>query len=176
MAAYIDLQVTRTEAAQTLAVPVGYISYMQWHLETWGRLPKGRVGPPPPPRPSGRRVMPERLAQPGARDTYAMRGRSIEPVFGQLKEARDVRRLLHRGLPACRCEWRVVAAAHNLRKLWSRAVRDSASFPRSSVFSLRSCPGLVRQALSGTDMAKVCSPTTTGLADGGTPKHCHRDQ
>lgn len=128
MAAYADSQLTRTEAAQALAVPVEYISYMQWHLETRDRLPKGRVGPPPP-RPSGREVMLERFAQPGARDTYAMRGRSIEPVFGQLKEARDVRRLLHRGLPACRCEWRMVTAAHNLRKLWGRAARDLALIP-----------------------------------------------
>lgn len=59
----------------------------------------------------------ERFAKPGARAAYASRGATLEPVFGQLKEARRMRRMIHRGLAACICEWRMMAAAHNLLKL-----------------------------------------------------------
>ena len=48
---------------------------------------------------------------------YAQRGRTVEPVFGQIKEQQRFRQFSRRGLPACRAEWLLVCAAHNLRKL-----------------------------------------------------------
>lgn len=62
--------------------------------------------------------MHRRLATPSGRARYRRRGAIVEPVFGQLKEARGVRRLSRRGRVACQSEWRLVCATHNLLKLW----------------------------------------------------------
>lgn len=45
----------------------------------------------------------------------------VEPVFGQIKEARGFRRFLLRGLDNIRGEWRLVCVTHNLLKLWRYA-------------------------------------------------------
>jgi transposase len=117
MTAYMTGHVTRTEAAQVLGVPLRYISFLQWHHRKFGRLPE--VVLPPPEKPNAKQVMLERFAQPGARERYATRATTVEPVFGQIKELRGVRRFQQRGLEACRTEWRLHAVTHNLRKLWS---------------------------------------------------------
>jgi Transposase DDE domain len=49
---------------------------------------------------------------------YRQRGQTIEPIFGQTKHNRRAERFQRRGLPACRSEWRLLAATHNLLKLW----------------------------------------------------------
>ncbi len=49
---------------------------------------------------------------------YARRKVIVEPVFGQIKEARGFRRFLLRGLEKIRGEWRLVCLGHNLLKLW----------------------------------------------------------
>ena len=43
----------------------------------------------------------------------------VEPVFGQIKEARGFRRFSLRGLEAVQAEWLLVAAVHNLGKLFT---------------------------------------------------------
>ena len=57
------------------------------------------------------------LATPDGRALYRQRQITIEPVFGQLKFNRQIRRFQRRGLAACRSEWRFIAATHNLLKL-----------------------------------------------------------
>jgi hypothetical protein len=57
------------------------------------------------------------LATPVGRAAYRTRQATIEPVFGQLKFNRQIRRFQRRGRPACRSEWRLIAATHNLLKL-----------------------------------------------------------
>ncbi len=52
------------------------------------------------------------------RRLYKQRGQTIEPIFGQAKHNRRVERFQRRGLAACRSEWRLIAATHNLLKLW----------------------------------------------------------
>jgi transposase len=52
------------------------------------------------------------------RAVYARRKTIVEPVFGQIKEARGFRRFLLRGLAKIRGEWRLVCLAHNLLKIW----------------------------------------------------------
>ena len=59
------------------------------------------------------------LATPGGRALYRQRQITIEPVFGQLKFNRQIRRFQRRGRAACRSEWRLIAATHNLLKLHS---------------------------------------------------------
>ena len=48
---------------------------------------------------------------------YRQRQGSVEPVFGQIKANRGVRRFQRRGRLAVRSEWRLVTATHNLMKL-----------------------------------------------------------
>ena len=52
---------------------------------------------------------------------YARRKATVEPVFGQIKSARGFRQMSFRGLIKNRFEWLLVAATHNLRKLWRYA-------------------------------------------------------
>jgi hypothetical protein len=55
------------------------------------------------------------LATPVGRAAYRIRQGTIEPVFDQLKFNRHIRRFQRRGRAACRSEWRLIAATHNLR-------------------------------------------------------------
>ena len=73
----------------------------------------------------GHARMRRRLAHPANRSRYRQRGAIVEPVFGQLKEVRDVRRFQRRGYRACASEWRLLAMTHNLLKLWRRRMMES---------------------------------------------------
>src|SRR3954468_11689340 len=59
------------------------------------------------------------LASPEGGALYRRRQVTIEPVFGQIKFNRAIRRFQRRGRAACRSEWRLIAATHNLLKLHS---------------------------------------------------------
>jgi Transposase DDE domain len=69
------------------------------------------------------------LATPVGRAAYRTRQATIEPVFGQLKFNRQIRRFQRRGRAACRSERRLIAATHNLLKLTTTA---SAPSPRET--------------------------------------------
>ena len=61
---------------------------------------------------------------------YRLRKQVVEPVFGQIKQARGFRQFLLRGIEKVRGEWAMVCTAHNLLKLaqrWSL----SAAMPMS---------------------------------------------
>jgi len=62
-----------------------------------------------------------KVRTPEGRALYARRKVIVEPVFGQIKEARGFRRFLLRGLDNIRGEWRLVCLTHNLLKLWRYA-------------------------------------------------------
>ena len=51
------------------------------------------------------------------RGVYARRKAIVEPVFGQIGTVQDGRRVLIRGKPAARAQWRFECAIHNLLKL-----------------------------------------------------------
>jgi transposase len=76
--------------------------------------PRGRI----PARLSARERMSRKLRTKEGRRHYARRKAIVEPVFGQIKEARGFRRFSLRGLEAVRAEWMLVAAVHNLGKLF----------------------------------------------------------
>jgi transposase len=63
------------------------------------------------------RQMKERLDSEQGRRLYARRKVMVEPVFGQMKQ-RSGPRLQHRGMEKVKVEWRMMATAHNLLKLW----------------------------------------------------------
>ncbi len=49
---------------------------------------------------------------------YRRRQHIVEPVFGHIKYLRTIDRLARRGLQACQAEWQLIAATHNLLKLY----------------------------------------------------------
>jgi len=57
------------------------------------------------------------LATPAGAALYRRRSSMIEPVFADTKFNRKIDRFLRRGRAACRSEWRLINATHNLRKL-----------------------------------------------------------
>jgi hypothetical protein len=62
--------------------------------------------------------MAAKVRSPAGQALYSRRKVIVEPVFGQIKEARGFRRFLLRGLDKVRGEWRLVCVGHNLLKLW----------------------------------------------------------
>jgi hypothetical protein len=86
-----------------------------------GRLPHDQ--PPPPKRgpilrdaDAKTRIVRKLRSKKGSR-IYAQRKAIVEPVNGQIKEARGLRRFLLRGLEKVDAEWHLIAATHNLLKL-----------------------------------------------------------
>jgi len=58
-----------------------------------------------------------RLKRGGHRSRYRLRKQVVEPVFGQIKQARGFRQFLLRGIDKVKAEWAMIYTAHNLRKL-----------------------------------------------------------
>ena len=58
-----------------------------------------------------------RLRHHRGRADYRQRGRTVEPVFGQLKTRQHMTRFSRRGISAVTSEWHLACAAHNLLKL-----------------------------------------------------------
>jgi len=62
-------------------------------------------------------AMARTLKRAGRRSRYRFRKQTVEPVFGQIKQARGFRQFLLRGLDKIRGEWALICTAHNLLKL-----------------------------------------------------------
>jgi hypothetical protein len=54
----------------------------------------------------------------GFETPYRLRKQVVEPVFGQIKQARGFRQFLLRGVEKVRAEWAMICTAHNLQKLF----------------------------------------------------------
>jgi transposase len=65
--------------------------------------------------------MSAKLKRAGHRSRYRWRKQVVEPVFGQIKQARGFRQFLLRGIEKVRAEWALICTAHNLTKLAARA-------------------------------------------------------
>ena len=61
--------------------------------------------------------MSTKLKRAGYRSRYRLRKQIVEPVFGQIKQARSFRQFLLRGIEKVRAEWALICTAHNLAKL-----------------------------------------------------------
>jgi len=88
----------------------------------WKQRKAARERPPPrgriPKDISVRERMDRKLMTKRGRATYKKRSRTVEPVFGQIKDARGVGRFLLRGLDGASGEWKLLCGTHNLLKLW----------------------------------------------------------
>jgi transposase len=83
-----------------------------------------KAPPPKEPKTPLRAAMASKLRDPDARSRYDLRKQTVEPVFGQIKEALGFRRFLLRGIEKVKAEWSLVCTAHNLRKLWAAAMAN----------------------------------------------------
>ena len=72
--------------------------------------------------------MRQKLADPVGRELYKMRKAIVEPVFGQIKGARQLRQFLLRGFQAVQAEFSLMTLTHNLLKLWRSGLRVSGAF------------------------------------------------
>ena len=58
------------------------------------------------------------LKTPAGKRLYRRRAAMVEPVFAHTKHTRAITRFSRRGEEAVRAEWRLIAATHNLLKLF----------------------------------------------------------
>ncbi len=65
-----------------------------------------------------RERMAAKLQSSNGKKVYSKRKEIVEPVFGQIKEARGLRRFLLRGLEPVQAEWSLICTTHNLLKLF----------------------------------------------------------
>jgi hypothetical protein len=76
--------------------------------------PRGRI----PKRLTATERMERKLRTKRGASLYRKRAQTVEPVFGQIKDARGLDRFCRRGEMACQSEWAVICATHNLLKLF----------------------------------------------------------
>jgi len=111
-----------SEAAVQVLETLGFDPYM-----STGRQPhhasEAEVSDPPA---TAKERMAAKVRTPEGRALYARRKVIVEPVFGQIKEARGFRRFLLRGLKKIRGEWCLVCLPHNVLKLWRYGCAPSA--------------------------------------------------
>ena len=84
-----------------------------------GRHKHGAAAPHARPAQPHSRVaaMAAKLGAAGHEGPYRLRKQVVEPVFGQIKQARGFRQFLRRGLVAVQSEWSLLCTVHNLLKL-----------------------------------------------------------
>ncbi|NOX25777.1 MAG: IS1182 family transposase [Deltaproteobacteria bacterium] len=100
---------TLTDRGIDAYVATGKIKHGEAPLQLRGRIPKDA---------SIKARMARKLRTVQGRGTYSLRKHIVEPVFGQIKEARNFRRFSFRGLESCQQEWDMVCLTHNLLKLF----------------------------------------------------------
>lgn len=83
------------------------------HSEPQPPAPRGRI----PRNATAKQRMARKLRTKKGRAVYSRRKAIVEPVFGQIDTVQNGRRLLLRGKPAARAQWRFTCAVHNLLKL-----------------------------------------------------------
>ena len=110
------------KACEQLGTDVYISTRRRKHGDQDGVVPNGLV----PEDADARERMRRKLSTKEGRDTYAHRKAVVEPVFGQIKEARGFRRFLLRGQKAVQAEWALVCMGHNLLKLFRFSSQQAA--------------------------------------------------
>ncbi|WP_442818261.1 IS1182 family transposase [Streptomyces sp. NBC_01727] len=112
---------TNLEAAKDRQLTCGTDTFMATgrlaHDEQVPPAPRGRI----PQDATLKERMARKLRTKTGRKAYSRRKAIVEPVFGQIMTCQDGRQLLLRGEDGARGEWRLLAACHNLRKIFHHA-------------------------------------------------------
>jgi transposase len=103
-----------SEAAAQALEDLGFDPYMATGRQRHHGAEAEASAPPA----TAKERMAAKVRTPAGKALYARRKVIVEPVFGQIKEARGFRRFLLRGLAKIRGEWRLVCLTHNLLKIW----------------------------------------------------------
>ncbi|MFG1466767.1 IS1182 family transposase [Xanthobacter sp. DSM 24535] len=102
--------------------------YLIATTKDWKQRKAMRAAPPPRSRMPGnlstRERMDRKLLTKRGRALYRLRGQTVEPVFGQMKEIQGADGFMMRGDEETRGEWSLHCAGHNFRKLHSESVRQ----------------------------------------------------
>jgi len=94
---------------------LGIDAYVAAGRQRHGKPAPAAAQPVTPETRVGRMVA--KLRDDGWGSPYHLRKVTVEPVFGQIKQARGFRQFLTRGLANVQAEWAMVCTAHNLCKL-----------------------------------------------------------
>ncbi|WP_306955946.1 IS1182 family transposase [Streptomyces sp. B4I13] len=112
---------TNLEAAQERQLVCGTDTFMATgrlaHDEQVPPAPRGRI----PKDATLKERMARKLRTKPGKAAYSHRKVIVEPVFGQIMTCRNGRQLLLRGEDGARGEWQLLAACHNLRKIFRHA-------------------------------------------------------
>jgi transposase len=112
---------TNLEAARDRQLACGTDTFMATgrlaHHEQVPPAPRGRI----PASATLKERMARKLRTKPGRKAYSRRKAIVEPVFGQIMTCQNGRQLLLRGEDGARGEWRLLAACHNLRKIFRHA-------------------------------------------------------
>lgn len=79
------------------------------------------------PEASVKEKMQHKLRSAAGKALYAARKHIVEPVFGQIKGVRGIRKFLLRGLEKVSGEWNLICLTHNLLKIWRRQISVGVS-------------------------------------------------
>jgi len=120
---------TTARIPETVTADAGYWDTSSLRDLSWQGIqvlvsPDAQVQPPgtplPPNAPKNQEAvhMREVLLSPVGKLLYSLRKATVEPVFGQIKEIRGLRRFRFRGLRRVQYEWQFICATHNLLKLF----------------------------------------------------------
>lgn len=90
-----------------------YMATQRWKHRERPAPPRGRA----PTGLTAKELMTRKVTTKKGMALYARRKTTVEPVFGQIKEARGFRRFLMRGIAKVRGEWSLLCTTHNLLKL-----------------------------------------------------------
>lgn len=91
-------------------IPPEKVTHTQWRN---AKAPRGPI----PKNATDEYLMWRKLRTKRGRKRYTLRQTSVEPAFGQIKEGRGLRQVLHRGIDRVRALWRFDVAVHNLMKI-----------------------------------------------------------
>ncbi len=96
-------------------IPPVRISHMQWRT---AKAPRGRI----PKNLTTKERMLRKLHTKRGKELYKQRETSVEPVFGQIKWARNLKQIPFRGLAAAKASWLFECAVHNLTKMYKAGI------------------------------------------------------
>jgi transposase len=106
---------------ETMGIDPYIATGRQKHHEVPAALAAGE----PAPAATAQEKMQHKLRTATGKLLYAARKHIVEPVFGQIKAARGIRKFLLRGLEKVSAEWQLICLTHNLLKIWRRATHGA---------------------------------------------------
>ena len=116
-----------SEANATTEGPDRLIATLKDHKQRRAAREAGTTTGDPPEGASPLEAMEHRLRPPGGAAAYAQRSILIEPLFGDHKSNRGMRRFRRRGLGAAGGEWGLMNLSRNMAKLFEHRCAQRVS-------------------------------------------------